>query len=95
MIESEGRVREQQACIWAANNNRPWCGHWRVAVPFSPPLLPFLRIIFSNALCRPITAAGWPGTRAGTVGDATTLQPPVTRESLVQRVSQIRFPCGC
>jgi hypothetical protein len=28
MIESEGRVREQEACIWAANNNRPWCGAW-------------------------------------------------------------------
>jgi hypothetical protein len=37
MIESEGRVREQQACIWAANNNRPWPSAWLSPLLHSPP----------------------------------------------------------
>lgn len=56
--------------------------------PLCSTAVPFLRIIFSNVLCRPMTAAGCLG---GTPWDVRSLQPPVTRESLVQRVSQIRF----
>lgn len=56
--------------------------------PLCSTAVPFLRIIFSNILCRPMTAAGCLG---GTPWDVRSLQPPVTRESLVQRVSQIRF----
>ena len=61
-------------------------------------LLPFLRIIFSNANWRPITAAGRLGAHtrghSGMLAFRAFLQPPVTRESLVQRLSQIRFPHG-
>jgi hypothetical protein len=82
-------VREQQACIWAANNNRPWWRSWLVpSLRFAPLPLPLLRISFSNSICWPNNGSRLLG---GHMRGRRGMQPPVTRESLVQRVSQIRF----
>lgn len=36
---------KRAACIWAANNNHPWCGAWLSLPPLRSTFLPLLRII--------------------------------------------------
>jgi hypothetical protein len=89
MIEGEGRVREQQACIWAANNNSPWCGallHW---TPFAADHL------LENAL---LANDGSPVTRADTVGcwpSAASREPATLENRLCSECRRFAFPKAC
>jgi hypothetical protein len=88
-------VREQ-ACIWAANNNRPWCGAWLSASLHSTPFAAdhlLENALWTNNGTRPF--GGYSRGHRGILAVCSHPSVPPLENRLCSECRRFAFPKAC